>query len=146
MRTVEGLDRHGAMHSGLRPRLFECQHPDAAGVFGLLGRGPGIELSRVRTPYPCSCYDEHNDPHDDYHPCAPDHHIVFDYHPCAHYNHRVVFDNHQHVHYDDHDQIKGRAAVHGGYPCFWVGVSCGSPSASGLSVGGVTDVYLSRGS
>jgi len=91
MRTVGRQDCHGSMHSGLGPRLFKCQQPDAAGVFGLLGRGPGIELSGVRASYPCcSRHDEHNELQDDYH-------------PCVHYHH-VVFDNHQHDHHDDvHD-------------------------------------------
>ena len=143
MRTMEGLDCHGAMHSGLGPRLFKYQQPDAAGVFGLLGRGAGVGLPGVRISHPCPCdyYDAR--PNDDYHEARPND----DYHPCAHYNH-VVFNNHHHVHYDDvHDAsvatpphaVSERDSSEG------VWMSCESSSPAFLQEGGVADVYLSLG-
>ena len=134
VRTVGGLDCHGAMHSGLGPRLFEYQQPDAAGVFGLLGWGPRVGLSGVRTSYPRSCYDEHNQLHDDYY-------------PCVHYDH-VVFYNHQHVHHDDvHDApVATRSHTVSEWDSSeWVWMSCESSFPAVLQGWGVADVYLSLG-
>jgi len=135
VRTMGGLDCHGAMHSGLGPRLFKYQQPDAAGVFGILGWGPGIGLSGVRTSYPCcSYYDEHNELHDDYY-------------PYVHYHH-VVFNDHQHVHHDDlHDApVATRShTVSERDSSEWIWMSCESSSPAVLQVWGVADVYLSLG-
>ncbi|MDE0121956.1 MAG: hypothetical protein OXS33_09530 [bacterium] len=121
VRTVGGLDCHGAMHPGLGPRLFKCQQPDAAGVFGLLGWGPGVGLSGVRPSHPRT---------DDHYPCAH----YDDYDACAHY--------------DDHHDAPVAARSHTVSewdPSEWVWMSCESSSPAVLQGGGVADVYLSLG-